>query len=92
MRRIRSSWAGLRSFVADRAPAAGFDAGVPDFYWLAGQGGYGVQTAPALAQYAASDILGQTGAARYAIPGVAEAAMAPARIQSYQKIKKGEDA
>ncbi len=92
VRRIRSSWAGLRSFVADRAPAAGFDTGVPEFFWLAGQGGYGVQTAPALARYAASRILGRTGADRYTIPGVTDDVMSPTRVQTHQKTKKGENA
>ena len=44
------SWAGLRSFAPDRTPTAGFAADAPGFFWLAGQGGYGVQTAPALAE------------------------------------------
>ena len=43
------TWAGLRSFTNDRTPAVGFDPGTTGFFWLAGQGGYGVQTAPALA-------------------------------------------
>lgn len=43
------SWAGLRSFVPDRTPVAGFAPDAPGFFWLAGQGGYGVQTAPTLA-------------------------------------------
>lgn len=47
--RIAHRWAGLRSFVADRVPTAGFDPEVPDFFWLIGQGGYGLQTAPAMA-------------------------------------------
>ena len=47
--RIAHRWAGLRSFVADRTPTAGFDPGAPGFFWLAGQGGYGLQTAPAMA-------------------------------------------
>ncbi|HEY0311262.1 MAG TPA: FAD-binding oxidoreductase [Allosphingosinicella sp.] len=47
--RIAHRWAGLRSFVADRTPTAGFDADAPGFFWLAGQGGYGLQTAPAMA-------------------------------------------
>ena len=42
-------WAGLRSFVADRTPVVGFAPQVSGFFWLAGQGGYGVQTSPALA-------------------------------------------
>lgn len=53
LRHVRRAWAGLRSFVADRTPVVGFDAGAPGFFWLAGQGGYGIQTAPALARAAA---------------------------------------
>ena len=45
--RIAHRWAGLRTFAADRTPVAGFDAGAPGFFWLAGQGGYGIQTSPA---------------------------------------------
>jgi D-arginine dehydrogenase len=56
-RHVKHRWAGLRSFVADREPVAGFDAKVPGFFWLAGQGGYGIQTAPALSRCAASIIL-----------------------------------
>ncbi len=58
--RIESPWAGLRSFVADKSPVAGFSNSVDGFYWLAGQGGYGIQSAPALAQYACAEILGQS--------------------------------
>ena len=47
--RIAHRWAGLRSFVADRIPTAGFDPDAPGFFWLVGQGGYGLQTAPAMA-------------------------------------------
>ena len=43
IRRIQSSWAGLRSFVADKNPVAGFSQRVEGFYWLAAQGGYGIQ-------------------------------------------------
>tara|TARA_R110002124_G_scaffold279736_1_gene452477 strand:- start:1242 stop:2345 length:1104 start_codon:yes stop_codon:yes gene_type:complete len=53
------SWAGMRSFVADRTPAVGFDPTTTGFFWLAGQGGYGVQTAPALAEIAAALCLGR---------------------------------
>jgi D-arginine dehydrogenase len=58
VRRIGSSWAGLRSFVADEKPVIGFDAKADGFFWLAGQGGYGIMMAPALAQAAAGLILG----------------------------------
>jgi D-arginine dehydrogenase len=50
VRRIAHSWAGLRSFVSDRVPTAGFAPDAPGFFWLAGQGGYGLQTAPAMAE------------------------------------------
>jgi D-arginine dehydrogenase len=51
---VRSSWAGLRNFVADRSPVAGFDDAVDGFFWFVGQGGYGIQMAPALARAGAS--------------------------------------
>jgi D-arginine dehydrogenase len=54
IRHVRSSWAGLRNFVADRSPVAGFDDQVDGFFWFVGQGGYGIQMAPALAQAGAS--------------------------------------
>lgn len=57
IRRPRSTWAGLRSFVADGEPACGHDPDVPGLFWLAGQGGYGIQSAPGLARAAASLLL-----------------------------------
>ena len=57
VRRIHAKWAGLRSFVADKNPVVGFSRRVPDFYWLAGQGGYGIQTAPGLSRFAAAEIM-----------------------------------
>jgi D-arginine dehydrogenase len=53
------AWAGLRTFLPDEAPAVGFDARLPGFFWLVGQGGFGVQTAPALAAIAAALLLGR---------------------------------
>jgi D-arginine dehydrogenase len=50
VRRITHRWAGLRTFSADRVPVAGFDPEALGFFWLAGQGGYGLQTAPAMAE------------------------------------------
>jgi D-arginine dehydrogenase len=58
--RLEHSWAGLRSFAPDRTPVVGFDGQADGFFWLAGQGGYGVQTAPALARLTAALITGQT--------------------------------
>lgn len=48
--RIAHRWAGLRTFTADRTPAIGFAPDAPGFFWLAGQGGFGLQTAPAVAE------------------------------------------
>jgi D-arginine dehydrogenase len=56
--RIAHRWAGLRTFTADRVPAAGFAPDAPGFFWLAGQGGYGLQTAPAMAEAAEALITG----------------------------------
>lgn len=55
--RISRSWAGLRSFVADRSPVVGAPAAHPGFFWFAAQGGYGIQMAPALAQAGAALLL-----------------------------------
>ena len=49
IRRVESRWAGLRTFARDKTPVVGFDPRGPGFFWLAGQGGYGIQTAPAVA-------------------------------------------
>jgi D-arginine dehydrogenase len=56
--RVERSWAGLRSFAPDRLPVFGFDLGEPAFFWCAGQGGFGIQTAPAAADLCAALILG----------------------------------
>jgi D-arginine dehydrogenase len=50
--RIEHKWAGLRSFAPDRLPVYGFDSAVPGLFWFAGQGGFGIQTAPAAADLA----------------------------------------
>ncbi|HVJ54575.1 MAG TPA: FAD-binding oxidoreductase [Aliidongia sp.] len=77
VRRVLRSWAGLRSFVADRTPVVGFDPDIEGFFWLAGQGGYGIQTAPALGRAAAALA---TGGSIPADMAVAEAALAPGRL------------
>ena len=51
--RVPRRWAGLRTFAPDRTPVVGMEEMAPGFFWLAGQGGYGIQTAPALARSAA---------------------------------------
>ena len=78
VRGVRRTWAGLRTFAADRVPAAGFDPDHPGFFWLAGQGGYGIKTAPALGRLAAALILGQPPP----VPDGAVDALDPARLRS----------
>jgi D-arginine dehydrogenase len=57
VKHIRRKWAGLRSFVADRSLVMGMDEECPGFFWLAGQGGFGIMTSPAAARAAASLIV-----------------------------------
>ncbi len=57
--RVEARWAGLRSFAPDRVPVLGYDAAVPGLFWCAGQGGVGIQTAPAASRLAAQVLLGQ---------------------------------
>jgi D-arginine dehydrogenase len=54
VKRVFRSWSGLRTFSRDRVPVVGFDPEVTGFFWCAGQGGYGIQTAPGLARAAAA--------------------------------------
>lgn len=80
VRRVLHRWAGLRSFVADRTPVVGFAPDAPGFFWLAGQGGYGIETSPALGALAASLVRGETSLpASLAGHGVDAAALSPAR-------------
>lgn len=58
IRSVRSSWAGLRTFAPDSSMVIGFEPTTTGFFWLTGQGGTGIQTAPAAAQLAAGLILG----------------------------------
>ncbi len=62
VRRVERHWAGLRTFAPDRAPVIGFDNAVEGFFWSAGQGGIGIQTAPAWGRLAAALLLGKSPA------------------------------
>lgn len=73
VRRVERSWAGLRTFARDRLPVYGFDPEVPGLFWCAGQGGFGIQTAPAGAALAAAVLLGT-------LPALDPAPYAPARF------------
>ena len=58
VRSVRRAWAGLRTFAPDRVPVLGEDPGAPGFWWLVGQGGAGIKTAPALAALLTSQLVG----------------------------------
>jgi D-arginine dehydrogenase len=75
---VERRWAGLRSFAPDRLPVYGFDPVCEGFFWFAGQGGFGIQTAPAAARLGAQLI---TGSARDTLTaGIDAAAYTPARF------------
>ncbi|MFN2260422.1 MAG: NAD(P)/FAD-dependent oxidoreductase [Parasphingopyxis sp.] len=76
---LERKWAGQRSFVADRLPVYGFDPADAAFFWCAGQGGFGIQTAPAAARLCASLLLGDAAVAPD--PAIDPAAYAPARLR-----------
>ena len=78
--RIAHRWAGLRTFTADRTPAAGFDAQAPGFFWLAGQGGFGLQTAPAMAAAVEALITGARWPDALAEAGVTAHDLRPDRL------------
>lgn len=77
--RIDSAWAGLRSFLPDHLPAAGFDAGASGFFWLVGQGGYGIMMAPALARATQSLVCGLPWPTDFVALGITAEALSPAR-------------
>ncbi len=71
VRRVERAWAGLRTFTPDRSLAFGWDTAAPGFFWCAGQGGYGIQTAPAAGALVAAMIKGEDpGAAAAIIPAI----------------------
>ena len=80
IRRIKNKWAGLRSFVADKNLVVGYDHAVEGLFWLAGQGGYGIQTGESAGRLAASLALGRGMPGDIAGLGVSEAALSPARF------------
>lgn len=73
---VEHRWAGLRSFAPDRAPVFGFDPAEPAFFWCAGQGGFGIQTAPAASQLCAAMLLGRAPD----LPGVDPSIYRPTRF------------
>jgi D-arginine dehydrogenase len=80
--RVRRSWAGLRSFVSDRTPVVGYAPDAPGFFWLAGQGGYGIQTSPAMARLASALVRRQPVPADLLDFGLDVATLRPERLWS----------
>lgn len=80
VRTISHKWAGLRSFAPDKHQVVGFDSRDPGFFWLAGQGGSGILTSPALSEWAAGLFLDGTPPDRLAGLGLQPATFSPARL------------
>lgn len=81
IRRPAHVWAGLRSFVGDGSFVGGYDAQLPGFFWAAGQGGYGIQSAPAAGEAYAALVRGESVPTHIAHFGVDAAALSPARLR-----------
>lgn len=81
IRHVRSAWAGQRTFTPDRVMAIGPDPDTPAFVWLVGQGGTGIQTAPAAGRLAAALALGSELPDDLAAAGVDPVALAPDRFR-----------
>jgi D-arginine dehydrogenase len=82
IRRPTRTWAGLRSFVADGDLVGGFDADAPGFFWVAAQGGYGIQTSAAMGQACAALARGEMIPAAIADFGLTPAMLSPARLRN----------
>ena len=82
VRRVAHRWAGLRTFTPDRVPVVGPDPREPAFFWLAGQGGYGIQTAPALGAATAGLIVAGELPEHLVAEGVRAADLGPERLIS----------
>ncbi len=82
IRSVQSAWAGLRSFVRDDRPLNGWDDAVAGFYWLAGQGGFGIKTSPAMGRYAADMILDGEPSEDLATAGLGPTSLGVERLRS----------
>ncbi len=80
VQRVSRAWAGLRTFVADGSPVAGFDGEAEGFFWLAGQGGYGIKTSPALSRACAGLIRDHRLPDELTRAGIDAADLSPARL------------
>ena len=80
IRRPTHTWAGLRSFVSDKSLVCGFAPDAPGFFWVAGQGGYGIQTSVAMGMASAALASGQPLPDNLVHEGLTVAALSPARL------------
>ncbi|NVZ49617.1 FAD-binding oxidoreductase [Pseudomonas sp. B6002] len=80
IRRPTRTWAGLRSFVSDGDLVCGFDSHVEGLFWVAAQGGYGIQTSPAMGQASAALVRGEPLPDSLTGLGLTEAMLSPARL------------
>jgi D-arginine dehydrogenase len=85
VRSVDSKWAGLRSFVADKTPVVGYDDRVSGFFWLAGQGGYGIQTSTAMGRAAAALLQRKAFPSDLESLGVKAEALSPTRLPNRSK-------
>ena len=81
IRRPTRTWAGLRSFVADGDLVGGFDPDATGFFWVAAQGGYGIQTSAAMGEACAALVRGQALPPRIAAFGLNEEMLGPQRLR-----------
>jgi D-arginine dehydrogenase len=81
VQRLERTWGGLRTFAPDGLPVVGFDPEAGGFFWLAGQGGYGIQTSPALSRLAAALVAAHAVPEDLRLLGIAAADLAPARFR-----------
>jgi D-arginine dehydrogenase len=81
VQRLERTWGGLRTFAPDGLPVVGFDPAADGFFWLAGQGGYGIQTSPALSRMAAALIAGRDAPKEMSDEGISAAPLSPRRFR-----------
>ena len=81
IRRVRSSWAGHRTFAADRIPVVGFDANAKGFFWCAALGGSGIQNTPAIAELAGALLCHEQRGRRFGVLAQSDALLPRSVVQ-----------
>jgi D-arginine dehydrogenase len=81
VQRLERTWGGLRTFAPDGLPVVGFDPDAAGFFWLAGQGGYGIQTSPAMSRLAVALLTGQALSAELTEAGIDAELLSPRRFR-----------